>query len=53
MGTGVGGGIVINKILHLVEQTLVVNGYHTLHRNGNHCYCGKTGCVELTSVALL
>ena len=21
-------------------------GHHTLHPNGNECYCGKQGCVE-------
>jgi len=21
-------------------------GHHTLHQNGNKCYCGKNGCVE-------
>jgi len=47
LGTGVGGGIVINKKLHLGRTNIGGEwGHHTLHRNGNHCYCGKYGCVE-------
>ena len=47
LGTGVGGGIVINKKLHLGRTNIGGEwGHHTLHRNGNPCYCGKTGCVE-------
>lgn len=47
MGTGVGGGIVINK--------QIINGRHgiggewghnILEENGVPCYCGKSGCVE-------
>jgi len=47
LGTGVGGGIVINKKLHSGRTNISGEwGHHTLHRNGNTCYCGKTGCVE-------
>ncbi|WP_428325874.1 ROK family protein [Nitrosopumilus sp.] len=47
MGTGVGGGIVVNKKLHSGRTNIAGEwGHHTLHRNGNSCYCGKTGCVE-------
>jgi fructokinase len=47
LGTGVGGGIVINKKLHSGRTNIGGEwGHHTLHRNGNSCYCGKTGCVE-------
>jgi len=47
LGTGVGGGIVINKNLHSGRTNIGGEwGHHTLHRNGNPCYCGKTGCVE-------
>jgi len=47
MGTGVGGGIVIDGKLHLGRTNIGGEwGHHTLHRNGNLCYCGKTGCVE-------
>ena len=47
LGTGVGGGIIINKKLHPGRTNIAGEwGHHTLHRNGNQCYCGKTGCVE-------
>ena len=47
LGTGVGGGIVINKKLHSGRTNIGGEwGHHTLHRNGNLCYCGKHGCVE-------
>ena len=47
MGTGVGGGIVINgEIHHGRTDTAGEWGHHTLHRGGNRCYCGNLGCVE-------
>ena len=47
LGTGVGGGIVIDKKLHSGRTNIAGEwGHHTLHRDGNLCYCGKTGCVE-------
>ncbi|EPA05518.1 ROK family protein [Candidatus Nitrosarchaeum limnium BG20] len=47
MGTGVGGGIVIDKKLHQGRTNIAGEwGHHTLHLNGNNCYCGKQGCVE-------
>lgn len=47
MGTGVGGGIVIDKKLHSGRTNIAGEwGHHILHRNGNLCYCGKSGCVE-------
>ena len=47
MGTGVGGGIVIDGKLHRGRTNIGGEwGHHTLHRNGNLCYCGKTGCTE-------
>jgi len=47
MGTGVGGGIVINKKIHHGRTNIAGEwGHHTLHQNGNKCYCGKKGCVE-------
>lgn len=47
MGTGVGGGLVVNK--------KIINGHHgiggewghnILEEEGEPCYCGKRGCVE-------
>lgn len=47
MGTGVGGGIVINDKLHSGRTNIGGEwGHHVLHRNGNPCYCSKSGCVE-------
>lgn len=47
MGTGVGGGIVINGKIHKGRTYIAGEwGHHTLHQNGNKCYCGKLGCVE-------
>jgi len=47
MGTGVGGGIVINGKVHHGRTNIAGEwGHHTLHHNGNKCYCGKNGCVE-------
>ena len=47
LGTGVGGGIVIDKKLYPGRTNIGGEwGHHTLHRGGNPCYCGKAGCVE-------
>lgn len=47
MGTGVGGGIVINGEIHKGRTYIAGEwGHHTLRVNGNKCYCGKLGCVE-------
>jgi fructokinase len=47
MGTGVGGGIVIDGRVHRGRTNIAGEwGHHTLHKNGNKCYCGKLGCVE-------
>lgn len=47
MGTGVGGGIVINGNVHKGRTYIAGEwGHHTLRIDGNKCYCGKLGCVE-------
>ena len=47
MGTGVGGGIIIDGKLHHGRANIAGEwGHHVLHRNGYACYCGKKGCVE-------
>jgi len=47
IGTGVGGGIVIDGKIHQGRTNIAGEwGHYTLHRNGNKCYCGKQGCVE-------
>ena len=47
MGTGVGGGIIINVKVHTGRTNIAGEwGHHTLYHDGNKCYCGKYGCVE-------
>ncbi|MBM2852718.1 MAG: family transcriptional regulator [Candidatus Nitrosotenuis sp.] len=47
MGTGVGGGIIIDGKIHRGRTNIAGEwGHHTLYQNGNKCYCGKSGCVE-------
>jgi len=47
LGTGVGGGIVIDGKIHHGRTNIAGEwGHHTLHRNGKNCFCGKKGCVE-------
>ncbi len=47
MGTGVGGGIVVNgKVLNGKQGIAGEWGHNTLEKNGEQCYCGKRGCVE-------
>ena len=47
MGTGVGGGLVING--RLINGRHAIGGewgHNLLDESGGPCYCGKTGCVE-------
>jgi fructokinase len=47
MGTGVGGGIVINGTIHKGSTNIAGEwGHHTLRPDGHECFCGKRGCVE-------
>ncbi len=47
MGTGIGGGIIVNGKIHRGRTNIAGEwGHHTLKQNGNNCYCGKNGCVE-------
>ena len=47
MGTGVGGGIIINGTIHHGRTNIAGEwGHHCLHTGGNACYCGNQGCVE-------
>lgn len=47
MGTGVGGGLVINNQL-VGGRNLIAGewGHNYLDASGGNCYCGKSGCVE-------
>ena len=47
MGTGVGGGIIIDGKIHHGRTNIAGEwGHHCLHTEGNICYCGNKGCVE-------
>ncbi|QQS37520.1 MAG: ROK family protein [Ignavibacteriales bacterium] len=47
LGTGVGGGIVINKkIFHGESGAAGELGHVIIDSNGASCNCGSTGCVE-------
>jgi len=47
MGTGVGGGIVINGKIHRGPNHIAGEwGHHVLYPDGRDCYCGNKGCTE-------
>ena len=47
MGTGVGGGVVVDgKVLHGRHGIAGEWGHSFLHESGGPCYCGRSGCVE-------
>jgi predicted NBD/HSP70 family sugar kinase len=47
MGTGVGGGIVVNgQVLNGKHGIAGEWGHNFLDLDGGPCYCGKVGCVE-------
>ena len=47
IGTGIGGGITINRKIHRGRCNIAGEwGHNVMYPNGNDCYCGKKGCVE-------
>lgn len=47
MGTGVGGGLVVDG--HIIRGRVGAAGewgHSTLYPNGSRCWCGRRGCVE-------
>lgn len=47
LGTGVGGGIVVNgQLLEGLQHIAGEWGHNVLEADGPKCYCGKLGCVE-------
>ena len=47
LGTGVGGGIVIDRQVHDGPNHVAGEwGHNVLEPDGPACYCGKRGCVE-------
>jgi len=47
MGTGVGGGLVVNGgVIYGLQGIGGEWGHNFLDESGGPCYCGKSGCVE-------
>lgn len=47
MGTGVGGGVVVDgKVINGLQGIGGEWGHNFLDDSGGPCYCGKSGCVE-------
>jgi glucokinase len=47
LGTGIGGGIVLNgQIFHGVSDAAGEIGHMTIEANGRKCNCGNYGCLE-------
>ncbi len=47
MGTGVGGGLVVDgRPIHGLQGIAGEWGHNFLDESGGPCYCGKSGCVE-------
>ena len=47
MGTGVGGGIILNGKIHRGRHFIAGEwGHHVVVENGRECYCNNKGCVE-------
>lgn len=47
MGTGCGGGIVVNnRVINGLQGIAGEWGHNFLDESGGKCYCGKVGCVE-------
>lgn len=52
LGTGVGGGIVVNgKVVHGSNGMTGEIGHITIDPNGRKCNCGRIGCLETISSA--
>jgi glucokinase len=48
IGTGIGGGVVVNGHFHLgIGGTAGEFGHHVVEPNGLPCGCGGRGCLEL------
>lgn len=47
LGTGVGGGVVVNgKVINGLQGIAGEWGHNFLDTSGGMCYCGRVGCVE-------
>jgi glucokinase len=47
IGTGIGGGLIINgQLFHGASDVAGEIGHTTIDLNGRHCKCGNYGCLE-------
>lgn len=47
LGTGIGGGVVIDKKIHAGRHGIAGEwGHNSIDSSGISCYCGKRGCLE-------
>jgi len=46
LGTGIGGGLVINKKIYHGRSNAAELGHITINYNGPKCNCGNNGCIE-------
>jgi glucokinase len=47
IGTGIGGGLIINgELYHGASDVAGEIGHTTIDMNGRHCKCGNYGCLE-------
>jgi glucokinase len=52
LGTGIGGGIVIDGKLHRGDSGFAGElGHVVIERNGRRCHCGGRGCLEMYASA--
>jgi glucokinase len=52
LGTGIGGGLVVDgKVYHGAQNLVTEFGHVSIDHNGRKCGCGGTGCVELYASA--
>lgn len=52
LGTGVGGGVIMNgQLLHGASGAAGEIGHMTVDRDGYDCTCGKKGCLETVASA--
>lgn len=52
LGTGVGGGVIMNgQLLHGAKGAAGEIGHMTIDRDGYDCTCGKKGCLETVASA--
>ena len=52
LGTGVGGGVVINNTLHIGDGALAGEvGHQIIDPHGVRCGCGSVGCLETVASA--